>query len=88
MKTYITQKLVNLLKLKPVDKNEILVNSFGSKSGTLMDTCVYNICLRANDGSNCYIKGSAVQNICAPLCDRQVIDVVKTQFPFVEKFTR
>ena len=68
MKTYMSERLVNLLNLKPTDKQETYVNSFGSSSGKLMETYIYNLCLRGSNNSCYYIKG----NLCSTLrwiCD-------------------
>ena len=83
-KTYVSQRIVDLLSLTPVSTQGLYVNSFGSNKGKFMNVSSYNLCLKGRDGNLYYINGSAVPVICAPLHDREAIEAVKVKFPFVE----
>ena len=76
-KSYVTQRLVDCLNLRPVHKQDIYVNSFGCASGKFINTFEYKLCLKATDGSYCYIEGTCVPTICAPLKGNKAIDDVK-----------
>ena len=83
-RTYLSERLVKQLNLKPINKQTLNVKTFGDDSEKTMDLNEYSFCIRNFDGdcSN-YLRGLAVPLICAPLSG-QCIEVVRDQFPMLK----
>ena len=66
-KTYLSERLVEKLKLKSVGKQDMKINAFGATKSKLISVEEYNFCLRGKQGDGHYLKGFSVPVICAPL---------------------
>ena len=69
--TFVTEKIVKKLSLKPINEVKRMINAFGSEKGTIMKLEEYNLVLKPMDKStSIYVKALAVPKICAPICRR------------------
>ena len=66
-RTYITQDLVEKLKLKTEDKNRLTVFTFGGKKPKEMTSPVVTIVLKSKDGNTLKVKANVVPKICAQI---------------------
>ena len=49
IKTYVSQRLLDALNLKPISKQDLFVSSFVSASGKLVNSNCFNVCLKSVD---------------------------------------
>ena len=83
-RTYISNRIVELLQLTPFDTKGYVVNSFGDQKGQFQQLGQYKFCLKsAKRNSSIEVTGSAVPFICAPLSDQR-IDLAKENVPFLK----
>ena len=83
-KTYISERIVKHLNLKPIGREKMVVKTFGGKQGQPMSLNKYEFCVKGvNDSCNVYVNSFSVPVICAPLSGQKV-DLVKEQFPFLK----
>ena len=69
--TFVTEKIVKKLNLKPVGEVNRIINAFGSEKGTAMQLKEYNLVLNPMDkNTSIYVKALAIPKICAPMCKR------------------
>ncbi|MEM7375589.1 MAG: reverse transcriptase domain-containing protein [Bacteroidota bacterium] len=66
-RTYITEELVEKLKLRTEDKNRLTVYTFGGKKPKEMTSPVVTIVLKSKDGNILKVKANVVPKICAQI---------------------
>ena len=77
-KTYVSQRLADMLELKVSGKTEMKINSFGNSDGRLISAKEVCFCFETKQNGSICIKGFAVPTICAPLDDYRVyVDEMK-----------
>ena len=83
-KTYLSERIVKHLNLKPIGQETMVVKTFGGKNGQSMNLNKYEFCVKGVNDGCIYLKGFSVPLICSPLSGQR-IDVVKEQFPFLKE---
>ena len=80
-RTYITEKLVRLLKLNPNSSKNVVLNTFGDPEGKSVTLKDYSFCVKnPKRDCNLYLTGFAVPVICVPLTVYDV-NVIEASFP-------
>ena len=80
-KTYLSQRLVDYLKLVPIVKQIMTIKTFGNENENSVEFKEYSFCARGmSGGQNIYLRGFRVPLVCSPLIGQRIY-VVKTMFP-------
>ena len=80
-RTYLSQRLVDYLKLVPIGKQTMTIKTFGNDNENSVEFKEYSFCARGmSGGQNIYPRGFRVPLVCSPLSGQRV-DLVKTMFP-------
>ena len=83
-RTYISERIVNQLKLKPTNKATMVVNTFGNNSQKEMTLNEYTFQLKSlMKDCDLVLKAFSVPFICSPLSGQHV-EVVKEEFPILK----
>ena len=83
-RTYLSQKLVKILSLKPMGEQEMCISSFDEADSKLVNVNEYRFGLKNKSDDSFYVRGFDVPVICAPL-NNQHLDVMKSKFELVEQ---
>ena len=79
-RTYLSQRLVDYLKLVPIGKQTMTIKTFGNENENSVEFKEYSFCARGiSGGQNIYPRGFRVPLVCSPLSGQRV-DFVKTMF--------
>lgn len=82
-RTYLSERVVEYLKLKPVNSQNIVIKTFGNNSDEPKKNNEYEFCVQGFGGEKVCLKGFGVPIICSPL-NGQRINVVRAQFSFLK----
>ena len=75
--TYITQKIVNQLRLQPIRELKMKVKAFGNEKGKTMRLKEYQVVIKTADMySSIFLTTMAVPNICAPVSGQELNSAV------------
>lgn len=66
-RTYITEELVDKLKLKPESENRLTVYTFGGNKPKEMTSPVVSLVLKSKDGNTVKVKANVVPKICTQI---------------------
>ena len=82
--TYVSERIVKKLNLKPISSQSIIVNTFGSAVGKASVLNEYSFCVKNSKRlCNLYFTGFAVPFICSPSMNRQT-ELVENLFPVLQ----
>ena len=80
-RTYLSQSLVDYLKLAPIGKQTMTIKIFGNENENSVELKEYSFCvIGMSGGQNIYLRGFGVPLVCS-LLSAQRIDFLKTMFP-------
>ena len=83
-RTYITNRVVQKLRLESVGAEMMTVNTFGNRQGRTTLMKEYAFCVRNKKrGCNMYMRGFGVPYICSPLMN-QNLDVAVDMYPLLK----
>ena len=71
-KSYMSNRLKNSLELQPVNKQSLLVKTFGNDSPKLMSCDLVQVSITAVDGLEVYVNAFSVPFICSPISNHAV----------------
>ena len=78
--SYISNRLKNSLGVQPVNKQSLLVKTFGNDSPKLMSCDLVQISITVTDGLELYVNAFSVPVICSPISN-QAVEVALEKYP-------
>ena len=79
-RSYISNRLKNSLGVQPVNKQSLLVKTFGNDSPKLMSCDLVQVSITAPDGLELYVNAFSVPVICSPISN-QAAEVAVEKYP-------
>ena len=81
-RSYISNRLKNSLGVQPVNKQSLLVKTFGNDSPKLMSCDLVQVSITATDGLELYVNAFSVPVICSPISN-QAVEVAVEKYPYL-----
>jgi hypothetical protein len=79
-RSYISNRLKNSLGVQPVNKQSLLVKTFGNDFPKLMSCDLVQVSITATDGLELYVNAFSVPVICIPISN-QAVEVAVEKYP-------